>query len=403
MSGGADSIHLLDTMLRIAPARALLALHVDHRARPGSEHDAAWVAEECRRRGVAVRILPADPTRVLRNGRASEGRLRDERYRLLERGVRDAGAAALYLAHQRDDRVEGIVLALLRGAGPRGLAGVRRRRPLWPGGPPVVRPLLDVPGDAVRATLRSAGTGWREDPTNRDLRYARNRIRHRLLPALRDAIGPDLDERLVRLARRVRIAERRARDGSTARHRRLVEAAGRPLRRATSLRLQEALDGDASRVFEVAPDRRLRASRRGIEVLAPPRAPAPSTVRARVTSDPGGRSHRALRTLVGARRREAFEASGRAWLDADRLVPPLRFRPPRAGDRYVPIGRRSPVKLKTLWSGFRVPAPARRVRWVLEDRCGILAVEGLPPADRAALTRETRRVLRLRFRSRESR
>lgn len=367
-----------------------------------SAADADWVAEACRRRGVPHRRLVADPDRTLKNGHASEGRLRRERFRQFERAVRDAGAIALYLGHQRDDLVEGIVLAALRGAGLRGLGGVARRRPLWDGGPPVVRPLLGVRAHELRDALRAKGTDWREDPTNLDVRYLRNHVRHVLLPHLRASLGPRLDDRLLRLARWARVLSRRTTRGTDALHRRLVEAAGAPLRRGTSLLLQAAAERPVPSLHAVSPTRRLLVSRDALLVVdAPSDAAAPSTLRAMVCTDRAGRAFRAVERLGPERRRRRFEQSGRLWLDADRLAPPLAWRHRRDGDRYTPLGRTSPVKLKKLWSGSGLSAGERALRWVLVDRRGILAVEGLPPATRAAIGLTTRRVMRVRFRTQE--
>ena len=123
---------------------------------------------------------------------------------------------AASLGRQRDDRVEGVVLAALRGAGLHGLGGMRRRRRLAAGTPIVLlRPLLDFP----RAALAPGAVAHREDETNRDLRYLRNRVRHVVLPALRGADPERFDRRIVRLARLARSTTRRLERGGDARGR----------------------------------------------------------------------------------------------------------------------------------------------------------------------------------------
>ena len=120
-----------------------------------------------------------DPTRP--RGTSPEAWWRQERYRVLE-GVRQRlGCAGLATAHTRDDQAETVLLKLLRGAGPRGVAGVRRRSGA------VVRPLLDFRREELRGFLSARGVGWREDASNADPALPRAWVRNRLAPLLADA------------------------------------------------------------------------------------------------------------------------------------------------------------------------------------------------------------------------
>ena len=401
VSGGADSIQLLDSMERAAGAAKLLALHVDHGVRPESAEDARRVAEACARRGVTCRILHADRARISKNGRASEARMRAERYRQLAEAVRSADIDVLYLAHHRSDRVEGVILAARRDAGMRGLAGMRRRRPLSfadPAGPTVARPFLDLPRESLRDALARSGAEWIEDASNDDLSYARNFVRHVALPHLRRTLGDSIDDRLLRLARLARVVDARYPSESDRRHRILERLAGGSLSRSLSRVLQRGWDSSAPTVHSVGPDRWLEVGGgKARQIVAPAAAPRPTAVTAHVVRDRARRAHTSIRRLDGVARRAAFEQRGRIWLDADRLVPPLTLRHRRDGDRLRPLGRAREVKLKRLFSRHRVPPPGRDARWILCDRLGPVAAEGLPPSDRAALTAETERILRVRF------
>ena len=119
---------------------------------------------------------------------------RRERYAFLNRVRRETGAAAIAVAHTRDDQAETLLLRLLRGAGATGLGGMRPRAGR------IVRPLLDVSREEVIAHLADRGLDWREDPTNADMAHLRNRVRHELLPYLEARFNPALRRVLARTA-----------------------------------------------------------------------------------------------------------------------------------------------------------------------------------------------------------
>jgi tRNA(Ile)-lysidine synthase len=109
------------------------------------------------------------------SGQAGLSRLRRE---FLLSACRRAGAVTIATGHTADDQMETLLLRLLRGAGLQGLGAMSERRGRW------IRPLLEASRDWIEADLRGAGIAWREDPSNADPRYARNRIRHDVIPAL---------------------------------------------------------------------------------------------------------------------------------------------------------------------------------------------------------------------------
>lgn len=195
VSGGADSVALLHALAVEAPARGLrlVAAHLDHGLREGSADDAAFCASLCASLGVPLRAARADVAgRARRDRDGLEQAARLERHAFLRRVRDDEGAATVALAHTGDDQAETVLLRLLRGAGRRGLRAMRvRSRSLW-------RPLLAVSRADVLAHLASAGLSWREDPSNRDLRFARNRVRHELLPYLEAHFNPRVRATLVR-------------------------------------------------------------------------------------------------------------------------------------------------------------------------------------------------------------
>ncbi len=204
VSGGADSVALLAALRELARLpgcrRALTAAHLDHGLRASSAGDAAFVAALCRRWGLPcvceARDVAAD---AAERSVGIEQAARDARYAFLARVAGERGASAVATAHHADDQVETVLHRLLRGTHLRGLAGIPPRRALGEG-VDVVRPLLGVRRAEIEAFCRRRQLPWRTDETNADPAMMRNRLRHELLPWLREHVNPDVDAALLRLA-----------------------------------------------------------------------------------------------------------------------------------------------------------------------------------------------------------
>ena len=181
----------------------LIAVTVDHGLRPEARREAAAVKRLAARLGVAHRILRwtgAKPATGLQE------QARAARYRLIAAAAKRAGATCVLTAHTLDDQAETILFRLARGSGVAGLAGMARIRPLvmLDAGVFLVRPLLDIAKARLVATVRAANIAAADDPSNRDPRFARTRLRT-LMPALaREGLDA---RRLALLARRVRRAD----------------------------------------------------------------------------------------------------------------------------------------------------------------------------------------------------
>lgn len=198
VSGGADSLALLQLLCRTLPraAERIVAVHVHHGLRGvDADRDARAVIGHCRRLGLVSLLFRRDVPAEARSLRFSlEEAGRRARQECLLAAARQWQSRAVLLAHHQDDQAETLLLNLLRGAAGRGLAGLRPVRPFphpqAPAGLKLLRPLLPFSKQELRAYMRSQGLTWREDRSNRDLQFARNRIRHRLLPYLEKHFHP---------------------------------------------------------------------------------------------------------------------------------------------------------------------------------------------------------------------
>jgi tRNA(Ile)-lysidine synthase len=193
-SGGADSLALAAAAAFVAPRLGLTAglVTVDHGLQDGSAARARNVAAWARTAGfepaevatVDVTGLPGGP----------EAAARTARYAALSAAAERLGTTTVLLGHTRDDQAETVLLALARGAGPRGLAGMPYRRGVF------VRPLLDVTRADTRKACAALGLTTWADPHNTDPAYARSRVRADALPALIAALGPAVVDNLARTA-----------------------------------------------------------------------------------------------------------------------------------------------------------------------------------------------------------
>jgi tRNA(Ile)-lysidine synthase len=267
VSGGPDSVALLDLLGALAPRLgvALVVGHVDHGTR----------GEEGRRAAALVARLAAATGLEYREARLpaagcppAEAALRRARYEALARLAREAGCGVVAVAHHREDQAETVLLRLLRGAGPRGLAGMAPARalPHPEGGAPLrlVRPLLDVPRADLARRVAERGLPTQADPTNADRRYARNALRLDLLPPLRARVNPRLDEALATTAAIVRDEEALLAAQAAAAFRHLAD-----LSRPGEVRVS------AARLARLDRSLQRRLLRLAAEAAAP-RAPAPT-------------------------------------------------------------------------------------------------------------------------------
>ncbi|MCP4317938.1 MAG: tRNA lysidine(34) synthetase TilS [Hyphomicrobiales bacterium] len=202
VSGGSDStalLHLLHERLKGKKKPRLVAVTVDHGLRPASAQEAGQVAAFCRSRKIEHRIMKWSGDKP---ESGVQDAARNARYELLREAALDVGTNAVVTAHTRDDQIETIRMRQRRGMG-RGLSGMAEavlfRRDCW-----ILRPLLKVRRTALQETLKQSAINWTDDPSNRDRRFERVRIRF-------EDSDPSADGELLSMVEAM--AEARRRDG----------------------------------------------------------------------------------------------------------------------------------------------------------------------------------------------
>lgn len=439
-SGGADSVALVTALWVHVPEMRgrWLILHFDHALRGrASAADARFVASLAR--GLGERCLverwrrPGSRAHSGAETGVSEAQARAARFCFFGRAMAAAGARALVLGHQAEDVVETMLMRLARGSGAGGLAAPRAVH-RHADGTVRLRPLLTLASAEIRTALRSAGMPWREDASNHGDAFLRNRIRQRVVPALREAAGSGFLGGF--LASRQMVEDDDAALGAwlqelagAAGNRRWTDLAGRPralARRAVHAWLQaagvsESLNRAAAEdvVTAVATGRAIRASAGSGRFImfdgkdlhldaAPPTAARAAgwgkgamVVVGASLAGPDGALLRAERVELTERlRREIragrFSPAHTVFFATESLDFQVRQR--RAGDAYRPLGAPGRASLQDLLVNRKIPRAARDRLPVVCDAAGQpLWVPGLPPADEMAVQRGTKLVVQLTY------
>lgn len=440
VSGGTDSTVLLHALARLRDEGRLpgplRACHVDHGVRPDSRQNAQHVVDLCDRLDVPVSVHRLQ----FETDRPGEDALRQGRYQALQEVARTHGAGMLVTAHHADDNLETVLFRMLRGTGPRGLAGIPESRWIGRGDHSLllVRPLLRTRRTTLATVLQGLGLVAYEDTSNRDLSYARNRLRHETMPQLRQTLGIGLDVALMTVASTARAATE------------IVEAQGLRIlsqraRHKTAWRCEldlRAVDDDSlpfvedalrqahialhphgeapstawlSRVLGLLqqPDGKRVAGRGGLLaerirdgllLVDPERAGAPPA-----------RGEGQLFAWDGGRQRfgatewslQAFEhplpplvpspsEAGRlrALLDPRQATLPWRLRTRAEGDRFQPLGCEQPLELRRFLQSRHVPRFDRdRLPLLVDAQDRILWVPGVEVGELARLQLNTRRCI----------
>jgi tRNA(Ile)-lysidine synthase len=432
VSGGPDSVALLDVLARLAPEfdLGLHVAHLNHMLRPEAAAEAEFVRSLGQQFGLQVTIGSADVPALAANRKLSiEYAARNARRAFLLDAAEDTQADRIALGHHRDDQVETVLMRILRGTGVDGLAGMR------PVARSFIRPLFDASRAQILAYVSERGLPFREDPSNRDPAFLRNRIRAELLPLIED-VQPGARTAILRLSE---LAAQDARALNAQASKLLAKATvarephaitlrlaslsraelpieRRVLREAIRLLLGDTMDIQQGHV-EAALD--LAACGRTGARLSLPRSvvvergygmlilrvgePEPTGPIGEFALTAPGRTEIApLGVAITADvlpRSQALpvieEPPNAAQLDRAVVPEPLLVRTWRRGDRFTPFGMTGTMKLHDFFVNEKIPRAERHRVPIVAAGSVIAWVAGRRIDDRFKVTAATETVLRL--------
>jgi len=445
VSGGPDSTALLVILSRLREQLSLKlsVAHFNHMLRSSQEAEEDLAFVEAMAGAVELRLFTAAGnvgTIARLNHESLESAARRSRYEVFHRVARrmrhGGKRASVALGHTRDDQAETILLHVLRGSGLEGLSGMRPRAP-WPfgDGPDVARPLLCLRRHETERYCRELGIEPRRDPTNDLLIATRNRIRHQLLPAIRE-FNPRIEEALARLAEAAAqdagFVERSAEDAWP----RLAEVGmdrvwfpraelaafhpaitSRLIRRSVAHLLGSPADLEAIHIDQIRASLAKRRSRlslphgltavvdaRSLSIVKGCPTPAPSIAETALAV-PGC-------TQVGQWLVEAeivpppADPAGtdalEVYFDAEAVGRRLAVRSRRSGDRLRPLGLGGDKKVQDILVDAKVPASERDAVPIVCEKSRIAWVVGHRLDEKYALRDTSTKALHVRFRRRDS-
>jgi tRNA(Ile)-lysidine synthase len=393
VSGGADSAATLAALAESLGPEHLTALHLNYRLRPDSGEDEATSRELCGKLAIELEVERPD----LGEGNV-QAEAREARYRVAERLRRARGADWIATGHTRTDLAETVLYRLVTSPGRRALLGLRPRRG------DLIRPLLSLGRDQVRRLASEAGLPFRDDPTNAEPLYARNRLRNEVLPVLRE-IGPEAEatiaETQAELAEEGEALEAVAADVVSESGAEAAAAIGRealaPLhpavRRLVLRQLAERAAGSTVAVGRARAEgiwRLLNEPEGGVIQLGGGVEARVEAGHVRFTTGLAPDPVAAALSVPGACRFGAWEvraelspgvpaADGpdRAVLDPGALAGELVVRPWRDGDRMRPLGLKGSKSLQDLFTDRKVPRSLRHALPVVASDGRVVWVAGV--------------------------
>ncbi len=433
VSGGVDSIVMLDVIARIAPLLklSLAVAHFDHGLRgEESKKDAEFVVEAAKSRGLRTYVGRGDAARLAEAGKISvEDAARRVRYQFLSRVAKKMDFQMVLTAHNANDNAETLVMNLLRGTGVSGLAGIPPMRTLTDG-TILARPLLDTERSSIEEYANETSLTWREDETNAQKKFTRNRIRHELLPMLAtynpSIIGTlNSTTEIMRgvehyMSHAVDLATKKVVGNTTDEE---VELNIVHLKHYLPAIQSELIQRVVSRTFDVpaisygAVERVLGliwkesgskaeiggglSAVRDRETMTircdpPPQLPfeRPFTIGDTLQTD-----RFQLSTGFIDRDRIRFTRnSGIEFVDADKIPEKLLLRNWRDGDKFHPLGMNGEKKVSDFLIDQKVPLDRKREVFVIADGETIIWICGMRLDDRYRVTGSTKRAVRFEVR-----
>jgi len=450
VSGGADSICLLSVICSLKEAGVFLGEiivgHVNHNLRgQESDKDAELVAAAAKARGVRLKTLSVDVTGFAKANKLSiETAARQVRLDALIEMAISSGCSAIATGHHKDDNAETMVHRIVRGTGFRGLGGIWPKREAADG-IDFVRPLLCADRNEIQQYCKEKKLGWREDSSNDDVRFTRNRIRHLLLPELKKGTAGRLADKLMglscgsrklgaRICQRVEevwgevvlendncrcVVDRESFGGLSRAV--AVEVARRVLVSIGSGE-QDLTSGHYDGIIGLAGSGGGRGGRKlelpgGFEVRCEYGKIIFSRLKERENAEiagggevlplpvPGGVKFGdfTIKTRIlelGDGDIEQFKAVKDEfveWFDLDKITEPLMVRHRKDGDKFRPFGFAKDKKVGKFLTGQRISSEIRQKTAIIEDSEKIIWVGPVRACEQAKVTSGTRQILQIQM------
>lgn len=430
VSGGSDSMGMLHALARMEgmDPNLLVVAHVNHGLRGGeSESDQEFVMRTCSSLGVRFLAQRVNVAEVQDSrGESLEMICRKLRHAALADICRNIGVHRICLAHTADDQVEHFLLRLFRGAGSAGLRGMA-----WASNSPVapqirlLRPLLDATRRELRAFLKRIGGGFREDASNMDLSIPRNRIRHEVLPMLRQVAGPSLDH-VIRRSMEIVGAEGTLAESMAslwalnpsgvsfdsqhiaiqriAIRNQLISIGVKP-----EFKIIEGLRRPGKQSAPVAGGKWVTKCASGsvsysdgaVHGKSPAGAYESQPIRVMPDGQQGvielpGQARIVWRRVTSVSS-ELPHLESEALLDAKCLDKGFTLRHWRPGDRFRALGMAGRTKIQDLFVNRKIPRSKRHELWIGEDSMGeVFWIEGFPPSETHKIRNDSQAVFGMR-------
>lgn len=430
VSGGVDSVTMLDVLRRLTPDLGLtiVVAHANHNLRNHeSEEDAQFVKALCEKNSLPYSTTSLDVKgHAHTTGMGIEASARTLRYEFLAQVAATYKAAFVAVGHNADDAAETFIAHVARGSGIDGLTSHRPSRRLN-NTVMLIRPILGLQRNAIVEYAHTNGLQWREDSSNAELHYQRNAIRHEVMPAMRKVFGPDVSQRIARSAEHLRSVQHIV-QLTLQEHQHLVttnDSGGTSIAIAPltqlpasvqqellryaiqqqthvavgyhdTMRVSSLVQSDAgSRVtitgnivaWRERDEIRIQSSTLALYDMIPIQKNGRY-----VAGDLGLISHTTLASNIRVEPNPDV-----AYLNTDSIEGEMHWRVWQHGERFIPFGMQQPVLVADLLTNAHIPTSERRVRRVVADAQGILWVCGIRQAERTRITSTTQTVTTLRI------
>lgn len=431
LSGGADSCALLLSLVSLAPTYHLtiFVAHFNHGLRGVfSDEDEAFCRSLAEKFGLIFKTQKMQNSTVPK-GYSPEDYFRQERYRFLDRVAMNLRANKIALGHHLQDQAETVLMNILRGSGLEGLKGILPMRDNR-----YIRPLVEVSRSEIFDYLNKSGVEYRQDASNSNVMYLRNRVRHELIPLLKEKYNPAIEQNLSRMAGILRRDEEWINESvretlasswvqKTQDEVSLSVESFKTLHAAIAFRVIKGLlesmapsgGGFAFTHIQSLVNLAVRSAS-GKSVALPYGLMAQKeydrlviTIRPREKSQDyeyaikiPGRVVLEERQMILSMKHVPPKAvdytrGGQAFFDGDRIRGPLVIRNRRNGDWFVPLGTQGSQKIKKLFIDRKIPRRDRDHIALIADRESVIWIEKMHQSERVKVSPETKNVVRLEF------